>query len=165
MFLSLIIHGQTNYYCVLLHSSMVRITPFHLKPETYNKLFDIFYEVVGNKDREEFNQIFFELLSPAERIMIAKRIAIIYLLMKNIDYLMICQVLKVSNSTVSKFKQLMDNSQGIVPALKQLVTVEKISLKFEEFFNDIFHPGLHGINWSAAWQNKRELERKKEEGI
>lgn len=145
---------------------MVRITPYNVKPEAYKKVFDIFYEVVSNnKDKEEFNQIFLELLSPAERIMIAKRIAIIYLLMKNIDYQIICKVIKVSSATVSKYRLLMEDSKGIVPALKSLVMIEKVTLVFEEFFNEIFHPGLYGISWSAAWQSKRELERKKEEGI
>lgn len=155
-----------NYFYVLLHRSMVRITPYNIKPEAYKKVFEIFYEVVSkNKDKEEFNQIFLELLSPSERIMIAKRIAIIYLLMKNIDYQMICKVIKVSSGTVFKYRLLMEDSKGIVPALKDLVALEKIALVFEGFFNEIFHPGLYGINWSAAWQRKKNLQRKKREGI
>lgn len=145
---------------------MVRISPYKIKPEAYEKVFAVFYEVVGkDRDRKEFNNIFRELLSPAERIMIVKRIAIIYLLMKNIDYRNICEVLSVSNSTVSKYRAQMEASQGIVPALKELVGIEKISLAFEELINEIFSPGVYGINWSAAWQRKRNLQRKKEKGI
>ena len=59
----------------------------------------------------------------------------------------------------------MDSSSGIVPALKNLVTLEKITLAFEEFFSEIFQPGAYGVNWSSAWQAKKEIERKKEEGI
>ncbi len=145
---------------------MVRISPYKIKPEAYVKVFAVFYEVVGkDRDREEFNNIFHELLSPAERIMIVKRIAVIYLLMKKIDYRNICEVLRVSNSTVSKFRVLMEDSQGIVPALKGIVGTEKVSLVFEELFSEIFAPGVYGINWSAAWQRKRNLQRKKEQGI
>lgn len=145
---------------------MVRISPYKIGPEAYEKVFAVFYEVVGkDREREEFNDILRELLSPAERIMIVKRIAIIYLLMKNIDYETICEVLKVSNSTVSKYRLLMEDSRGIVPALKGLVGMEKIALAFEELFNELFAPGIYGINWKAAWERKRNLQRKKEEGI
>lgn len=145
---------------------MVRISPYKVRPETYEKVFAVFYEVVGkDRDKVEFNDIFRELLSPAERIMIVKRIAIIYLLMKNIDYRNICEVLRVSNSTVSKYRVPMEDSQGIVPALKGLLGIEKVSLAIEELFSEIFTPGVYGINWSAAWQRKRNLQRKKDQGI
>jgi Trp operon repressor len=145
---------------------MVRISPYKISPEAYEKVFAVFYEVVGkDREKEEFSEILRELLSPAERIMIVKRIAIIYLLMKNIDYETICEVLKVSNGTVSKYRQLMEDSRGIVPALKGLVGLEKISLAFEELFNELFPPGAYGINWKAAWERKRNLQRKKWQGI
>lgn len=145
---------------------MVRISPYKIKPEAYEKVFAVFYEVIGKKkDKEEFNQIFKELLSLSERIMIVKRIAIIFLLMKNIDYRNICEVLQVSNGTVSKYRMLMENSQGIVHSLNEFVKMENISLVFEELFYEIFAPGVYGIDWSAAWKNKISLQRKKKEGI
>lgn len=145
---------------------MVRISPYKISPKAYEKVFAVFYEVVGkDKDKEEFNHILRELLTPAERIMIVKRIAIIYLLIKNIDYETICEVLHVSNATVSKYRLLMQDSHGIVPALKDLVGMEKIALAFEELFNELFAPGVYGINWKAAWERKRNLQRKKEQGI
>ncbi len=100
---------------------MVRVSYFLIKEDDYEKIFSIFYKVLGQTDdKEKFNKILFDLLTPAERIMIVKRIAIIYLLMKDIHYETICKVLKVSNTTVSKYKILMENSKGIVPALKSL---------------------------------------------
>jgi Trp operon repressor len=145
---------------------MIRISPYKISSATYEKVFAVFYEVVGRgHNKEEFNHIFFELLSPAERIMIVKRIAIIYLLMKNIDYETICSALKVSNSTVSKFRILMEDSRGIVPALKKIVSLEKIALMFEELFSEIFAPGVPGVNWKAAWERKMALKRRKQTGI
>lgn len=145
---------------------MIRISYFKIKQEDYEKIFSIFYKVLGETDsKDEFNKILFDLLTPAERIMLIKRIAVIYLLLKDIDYLTICKVLKVSNGTVSKYKLLMESSIGIVPVLKKMVENEKIWLFFEDIFSQIFHPGVYGISWKAAWETKIALERKKERGL
>ncbi len=145
---------------------MVRISYLQIKSEDYEKIFSIFYKVLGETDnKEEFNKILFDLLTPAERIMIIKRIAIIYLLLKEIDYRMICKALKVSNTTVNKYKLMMERSEGIVPVLKNMVKQEKVWLFFEEIFTHIFYPGRPGINWTAAWEMKLALERKKERGL
>jgi len=145
---------------------MIRISYLKIREEDYEKIFSIFYKVLGETDgKDEFSKILFDLLTPAERIMIIKRIAIIYLLLKDIEYRTICKVLKVSNGTVSKYKLLMENSVGIVPVLKKMVRNEKIWLFFEDIFSQIFYPGRPGINWKAAWEIKIALERKKERGL
>ncbi|MFA6016625.1 MAG: Trp family transcriptional regulator [Patescibacteria group bacterium] len=145
---------------------MVRISYFKIREEDYNKIFSIFYKVIGETEsKAEFNHILIDLLTPAERIMLIKRIAIIYLLLKDIDYLTICKVLKVSNGTVSKYRLLMEDSKGIVPVIKKVIKSEKVWLFFEEIFSQIYYPGKIGINWSAAWEMRNALERKKERGL
>lgn len=145
---------------------MIRLSYFKIKEEDYKKIFLIFYKVIGQtEDKDEFYRILIDLLTPAERIMLIKRIAVIYLLLKNIDYKTICKVLKVSNGTVSKYRLLMEDSKGIVPVIKKMVKSEKIWLFFEEIFSQIFYPGRPGINWTEAWEMKLALERKKERGL
>jgi len=59
---------------------MVRNSRFELSEGLLEKLFDLFFEVVGNQSsKSEFKKIFVDLLTPAERIMLAKRVAIIYI--------------------------------------------------------------------------------------
>ena len=145
---------------------MIRISYFKIKEEDYNKIFSIFYKVIGEtENKEEFNRILIDLLTPSERIMLIKRIAVIYLLIKDVDYLTICKVLKVSNGTVSKYRLLMEDSKGIVPVIKKMIKSEKVWLFFEEIFSQIFYPGRPGINWTAAWEIRNTLERKKEKGL
>jgi len=145
---------------------MIRISYLQIKAQDYEKIFSIFYKVLGEtENKEEFNKILFDLLTPAERIMLIKRIAIIYLLLKEIDYRMICKALKVSNTTVNKYKLSLERSEGIVPVLKNMVKHEKVWLFFEEIFSQIFYPGRPGINWTAAWEMKLALERKKGRGL
>lgn len=145
---------------------MTRISRYYLNEELLNKLFNLFFTVVGKKDDiDEFKETVIDLLSPTERIMIAKRVAIIYLLLKKIDHMTISDTLKVSPSTVAKFHLIMEKSQGIVPTFKKLIRNEK----FKEFLEDIYlsfrGPGTYGVNWTSAWQQKKDLERRKQIGI
>ncbi len=145
---------------------MARISRNKVKDEVLEKLFDLFFEIVGKKsNKAEFGKIVSDILSPTERIMIAKRIAIVYLLLKDIDYHNICFALKVSLATVAKFKLLMEKSDGVVPAFKTILAKDKISTFLDDFFNTLYHPGVYGINWKLAWQRKRESEQKKTFGI
>ena len=134
--------------------------------EVLEKLFSLFFEVVGKREnKEEFQRLINDVFSSTERIMVAKRIAIIYLLTKNIDYRIICEVLKVSASTVFKFRLLTEESKGIVPILKKILRGENISQFFEEILLTFNRPGKYGVNWSQAWKDKMAFERKKETGI
>lgn len=145
---------------------MARISRYPLSEEKLKKLFDLFFEIVGKKeDQEEFRKVIIDLLSPVERIMIAKRIAIIYLLLKKIEHRNICNVLKVSSATVAKFSLLMEQSQGIVPSFKTMLRNEKISGFLKDIYNTIYSPGVYGINWKSAWERKIERDKEKTFGI
>ena len=124
------------------------------------------FEVISSMDDEEnFTNIINELLSPTEKIMIAKRIAIIYLLIKKIDYINISDVIKVSSETIAKFHKIMIESGAIKTALKKLVANEKVKDFLEKLYLDLRGPGTYGVNWSSAWRQKNEFERRKVKGI
>lgn len=145
---------------------MARISQYPLSEKQLKKLFDLFFKIVGEKDdKDEFKKVIVDLLSPVERIMIAKRIAIIYLLLKKIEHRNICKTLKVSSATVAKFSLLMEKSEGIVPSFKNMIRNEKIKGFLKDIFNEIYHPGVYGINWSTAWERKKNREREKTYGM
>jgi len=145
---------------------MTRISRYKLKDYVYEKMFGLFFEVITNsKNKEGFNQLMKELLSPTERIMVAKRVVLVYLLLQEIDYQVICRVLKVSSSTISKFKLLTDNKSGMIDILKKTMRNDKIRLFVFELMSDLFPPGMYGTNWESAWKRKLEISRVKREGI
>jgi len=145
---------------------MPPLSQFKIDDDVLEKLFKLFFEVIGrNHQQEQFEEIIKDIFSPVERIMIAKRVAVIYLLMKNIDYLTICQTIKVSSATVSKFSFLMTKSVGIVPVLSKILKNEKIEGFFEEIISIVRAPGVPGVNWSQAWKNKIAREEKERKGI
>ena len=143
---------------------MTRISKYRVEDKVLKKLYFLMFEIISNMDEEErFKGIMNELLSPTEKIMIAKRVAIIYLLMKNVDYLIISDVLKVSSTTIAKFHMIMIDGKEIKSILEGLIGNEKIKDFFEELF--FREPGTYGVNWKSAWRQKFEIERKKLGGI
>lgn len=145
---------------------MVRVSRFKLPEETLNKLLDLFFEVVGKKNSKiAFNETVIDLLSPIERLMVAKRIAIMYLILKDIDHRTICFALKVSMATVSKYRIIMERSNGIVPTLRQMIKHDQMKLMLEELYSLLFPPGKSGVDWKVAWERKRKIERLKQQGI
>lgn len=144
----------------------VRNSRYYLHPHTLGKLHELTYFLLGRSHtRQSFQGIFEDLLSKEERLMIAKRIAVLYLLMKGFDYVTICDVIKVSPGTVAKFAILLEKSGSIVPLLKTLVRKEETRIFIEQIFVNLFPPGMPGIDWKTAWERKNSLERKKQTGL
>lgn len=145
---------------------MARISRFKLEDDVLEKLFTLFFQVVGKKSsKDEFQKTIVDLLSPVERVMIAKRIAIAYLLLKKIDYLTICETLKVSSATVAKFSLLLEKSEGLIPTFKTLLRNEKITQFLEELFVSLHMSPVVGTDWSSGRRVKNIIERRKARGI
>lgn len=145
---------------------MTRISRLPVKDKVMDKILFLLFETLGKRfDKEEFFEVIYDLLSPTEKVMIAKRVAIIFLLMKKIDYLNISNVLKVSPSTIAKFHFIMERSKGITKALNSIVRNEKITNFLEELWLEFRGPGTYGVNWSSAWKTKIALQKRKIHGI
>lgn len=145
---------------------MVQLSRRKVEDDVLEKLFTLFFEIVGkNKVREDFENIIQGVLSTTEKIMIAKRIAIFYLLIKKIDYIIICETLKVSAATVFKFRFILENNQTVSLSYEKIVRNEKIFNFLEEVYLTLRGPGVPGVNWSEAWKHKRRFERRKTRGI
>lgn len=145
---------------------MVQISRRKLDARVYQKIFSLFFEVVGKRqNRRNFEEVIRDLLSRTERMMIAKRIAIIYLLMKDIDTNTICKILKVTRATVAKFKFVIESNEQANPAFKKILRNERIADLFVDIFDELFAPGVPGVNWKSAWQRRIDRERKKQTGI
>jgi len=146
---------------------MIQISKKKLPENILSKLFSLFFEIVGKKDdKDEFKKIIDDIFSESEQIMIIKRIAIFYLLLKDIDKTAICDTLKVSKATVCKFYLLTKKSDGIVFYMNKILKQEKIRDFFDDIFYELFaRPGKPGTNWKVGWQHKFEKERKKQTGL
>ena len=137
-----------------------------LKEEVSKQIIDLTFSLLGQRrNRGDFEHVLFALLSPSELTVLAKRIAVLYLLIKKIDNSVIRDVLKVSCSTISKCIIMIENSEVLKITLKQLERNDKIKNIFLEAFSEVYSPGTYGVNWKNAHRIKNEVERKKREGL
>lgn len=145
---------------------MVRLSKYKVKETVSQRIFELLFEVMGkHNNRDVFFSVLFDVLSPTEQLMVAKRIAAMYLIQKQIDYTVICDVLKISTATVAKYTLLLERSRGIKKALTALIQHDKINLIFRDFLASLNGPGSYGINWKSAHKIRQEIEREKAEGV
>ncbi len=83
---------------------MVNISRRQLPEEILNKTFNLFFKIFSKcSSKETFFVLLNDFFTPKEKILLAKRITIIYLLIKGIEQNNIADLLKVSTSTVAKY--------------------------------------------------------------
>ena len=141
---------------------MVHLSSYPLEKEKLLKLYRLFFEIIAKSgSRDNFIIVMNDILSPPEQIMIAKRIAIIYLLTKGINPSAIAYYLKVSKSTVAKFSLLFyEKETKTIEIIRNLISKGKLLGFIEDIFADLFiQPGIK----IGHWVMKREQERSKDE--
>jgi len=81
---------------------MSQISNYPISKKVADRIFEIFLTTITNlKDRNEADQFISDLLTPTEKIMIAKRLAIAFLLEKKYEYKAIQKLLRVSTGTIT----------------------------------------------------------------
>ena len=142
------------------------MSQYKVSDEVLDKIFNLFIEVIGrSKNKSHIYTTMFDILSPVERLMLAKRITIMYLVRKGISYDIICEILKVSTSTVSKYVFLLERSKGIRSTLDILINDANMKVFFKELFGLLYRPGGYKMNWKGAVKFHREIQKEKKIGI
>jgi len=147
---------------------MVNISSNSLPEDILNKIYELLlYLLRKGGNQENFFTIMNEFFSPKEKILFAKRITIIYLLLKGISQNNICKAINVSNGTVSKYSlYLTNNDLKIVKLIKILAKKEKIFQTIDNLLADFFiQPGIKIGHWDLYWKHKRKKYREKTYGI
>lgn len=143
---------------------MVHLSKKYLEKEKLIKLYHLLFEVLSrSSNRDNFISIMNDILSPSEQEMIAKRIAIIYLLTKNTNFAAVAEYLKVSKSTVAKFSLLFyKKDTDLVKLVKFLISKGKILGFIEDLFMDFYiQPGIKRGHWKMKVDYQRAKEERK----
>lgn len=143
---------------------MTRISKKYIKEEIIMKLYRLFFEVFSRSNNQEgFLSLINDLLSSTEKIMIAKRIGIIYLLIKKVDYRTIAETLKVSTATVLFYSVIFQEKQTkMVNTIKQMLKQEKVLNFLDDLFADIFiQPEIYIGHHQRKWEHKKRQEERK----
>ncbi len=97
-------------------------------------MYETFWETISQlKARAEVQNFINDLLSPPERIMVAKRLAIAALLSRHYNYEAIMSILKVSSTTISKISLLLNQNNGYKTAINKIARAEAT----REFWQDV----------------------------
>ncbi|MBI5123275.1 hypothetical protein HZA75_05450 [Candidatus Roizmanbacteria bacterium] len=146
---------------------MAQISKRNIDQEKLTRIYDLFFDLLLSiTDKEEADRIFNELLTSTEKVMIAKRVACFYLLLKKVSVHEIGDTLKLSTSTTTYFKHFLDRSLTIKEYLSNKLKNEKVKNLFEDIFVEIFHGTLKkGSNWSQDKQIYYQHQRKRQQPL
>lgn len=142
---------------------MTQISKYPITQDVYDRIFDVFLSTIaGLVSKKAVSDFFEEFLTPTERIMFAKRLAIGLLLAKNYDYREISKVLRVSTTTISGVSILYKygkNYRKVVDNLLKDEEMEKFWLGIGEKVASILSSG--GSKTTSWRYLKQELKRKR----
>lgn len=143
---------------------MARISKKPVDKKLLTKIYKLFYEVFSRYEgQEDFLLIIDDILSPTEKIMLAKRLAIIYLLIKKVDYRDIMDTLKVSSATVVFYATTFyKRNSRVINIIDNMLMKESVLNFLDDFFADIMiHPGIYKGHWQMDWDHKIKQENRK----
>ncbi len=136
-----------------------------LNKETKNKIDSLLIESLTTfSSKEAVSDFISDLLTPTEKIVLSKRLAIAYLLIKGYSYNIIKSTLKVSSPTIGAISIILKNKgQGLRNAINKISQrrgVKNIFTEIGEIAIDLLGKGKGG-DWKTTkfFEHQREKER------
>lgn len=142
---------------------MTQVSKYPISKAVEQRIFEMFFKTIVNlKNSEDVASFLEEFLTPTEKMMLAKRLAIAVMLSKGYDYHAIRQTLRVSSPTIAGANLwLKYKGKGYQKVINWILTEEKIDefwQKVDDVLGDIVPPKAR--NWSywrkERWQKKME---------
>lgn len=146
---------------------MSKVSRRFLDKELENKIFDVFLKtIVDIKTADEARNFIEDLLSPTEKIMLIKRLAIAVLLTKGKTYDYIDHILKVSRATIMTVSLWLKHGKGgyrkVVDSILKAQSRERLIDNMEEILIRLSPPKRFGsIEFESKSKKGKELLRRK----
>lgn len=140
---------------------MTQISKYPISKAVEQRIFEMFFgTIVDLKNSEDVSSFLEDFLTPTEKMMLAKRLAVAVMLSKNYDYRDIRKTLRVSFPMIASVNLwLKYKGRGYRKVIEQILRKEKIGefwQKVDDVITDIVPPG-HS-NWSY-WRSKKWQEK------
>ncbi len=135
-----------------------------IEREIMLRIYQLFFNIVRkSSNKDNFVEIITDFISPSEQVMIAKRIAILYLLIKGIKHSAIVNYLNVSSATVAKFALLFyEKDTKSILVIKSLIKQGKVLAFLDDIFYELFtQPGVMRGHWQRYWDHERQKVKRK----
>ncbi len=136
---------------------MTQVSKIPLRKEIEKRVYDVLMEsVAAARSRDTVARLLNDLLSPTERLMIAKRLSIALLLLKKYEQRTISRWLKVSLTTVSKVSLTLQTGKGgyhtVIGSILRKEELKALIEKIDDALADMFPPV--GRDW-RSWRRRR----------
>lgn len=113
---------------------MPQVSKRFLSEKVSSRITETLLEAISQlKEKSDIQLFINDLLTPVERVMIAKRLAVAVLLLKKWSYPSIKDFLKVSNQTVAKVSLILKTNSGYQITIDKLMRTEA----GKEFWKDL----------------------------
>jgi uncharacterized protein YerC len=131
---------------------MAQVSKYPISKDVADRIFEVFIKSLTKiKNHKEAQDFTYDLFSPTEKIMLAKRMAIAFLLMKGYQYRNISRLLRVSSATIGSINISLKLGKGAYQTILTRIAKEE---KLEKFFLDIAGKALavmatsrKGVGW------------------
>ncbi len=146
---------------------MPQVSRWPLSDQKWEEIFNFFLDSLQiSRDKQTLKTLLEFLLTPTEKVMLAKRIAAALFLAKGADYEEIKRQLHLSTATIAKIKiRLLENqsAQELLEKLLARYQREKTTLKF---FHALAKVGAFGGKGHRIWEaEKKKIERELQKRI
>lgn len=143
---------------------MTQVSKYPITDNVYQRILDIFFKsLVEIKTGDEAKQFIKDFLSPAEQIMLSKRLAIAFLLEKKYEFRQISRILRVSLTTVAKVSMMRkyggEGYQKIINKILREEQVKDFLEKVGESLTEVVSKGKGSGTWRYLNQ---ELKTKRQ---
>jgi uncharacterized protein YerC len=146
---------------------MTQVSKRYLSPKVEQQIFDTFVESFASLGTvTKATDFLYDLLSPVEQVMLGKRLAIAYMLMKGHAQRTVADTLKVSQSTVTKVNASLKTGAGYRAIISHMLQKEKVVAffdKLEEKLDHLLPP--KGANWSEHYKRTHAERAKRQKSF
>lgn len=143
---------------------MAQVSRYPLPKDIEKKIYELFLDAVADvKTSREVEAFVNDFLTPTERVMLPKRLAIALLLSKGYEQRLISRYLKVSFTTITRVSNLLRVSGAGYRRVIDKIIVDEHLATFLQKIDDALvallgPPG--GLNWSRWHENRRRKKMK-----
>src|SRR3989344_8188699 len=145
---------------------MTQVSKYPISKKVADRIFEVFLKtIVEIKNNKEADEFISDLLTPTEKIMLAKRLAIAFLLEKGYDYRTIQKIIRVSAPTITSVNTARKyGSEGYRNLIERIVKEEKLVKFLDDVIIKVLSIPAGKGKGSGAWtylKQKAEEQSKK----
>lgn len=141
---------------------MTQVSKYPISKTIADRIFELFLKsLVKIHNQQEADQFISDLLTPTEKIMLSKRLAIALLLQKNYDYRTIQKTIRVSAPTITSVNMAIRyGSEGYRNLLNKILKEEKLVSMIEESISKVLSLPAQAKKGGTAWRYlKQEVDK------